>query len=420
MRRLCVVLLFALCSLPLFGQSSQLKSIVVSDMDRKVEPCDDFYEYANGAWRAANPIPASMQRWSRRWKSGEDNKEQLKVILDEAAAGKGYAPGSVEQLIGDFYGACMDEARIDQLGMKPAEPLLREIDAMKARADVEKMIRRLHDIGVNVPFGIYSSPDNHQPTRTIADVYAAGLGLPDRDYYFKPEPRFVEAREKYQAYITQMFKLAGASDAAAADAAKTVFAFETKLAEAHLDNVALRDPQATDHPTTFAQLQKMTPHFDWAAYFKQANIPTADLTVDQPKFMATVDAALANDPVATWKTYLKWQLLNSAAPALAAPFEKANFDFYQAYLGGAQEMKPRWKRCAELADNLLGEALGKKYVEKYFPPEAKARMQELVHNELLAMKDIVEGLDWMSPETKKKALEKIATFMPPGWLIMPG
>ena len=411
MRRLCVLLL-TLCSLPLFAQTSNLKSIIPADMDTKADPCDDFFEYANGAWRAANPIPASMQRWSRRWKSGEDNKEQLKVILDEAAAGKGYAKGSIEQLIGDFYGACMDEARINQLGLKPAEPMLREIDAMKTRADVEKMIRKLHRMGVNVPFGMYSTPDQHQPTRTIADIYAAGLGLPDRDYYFKPEQRFAEAREKYQAYVTQMFQLAGASAADAAQAAKTVFAFETKLADSHLDNVALRDPKATDHPTTFAQLQNMTPHFEWAAYFKEGKIPTADLKVDQPNFNATVDAALANEPVETWKTYLKFQLLNAAAPALAAPFEKANFDFYQGYLGGAKEMKPRWKRCAEQADQLLGEALGKKYVEKYFPPQAKARIQELVHNELLAMKDVIEGLDWMSPETKKKALAKIATFNP--------
>jgi endothelin-converting enzyme/putative endopeptidase len=412
MRRVCFLLLLVAASLPLFGQTSNLKSIIRDDMDLKAAACSDFFEYANGTWRAQNPIPPSMQRWSRRWQSGEQNKEQLKVILDEVAKGSGYAKGSVDQLIGDFYGACMDEARINQLGLTPAKPLLGEIDKMKTRADVEKMIRRLHELGVNAPFGLFSTPDNHQPTRTIADIYAAGLGLPDRDYYFKPEPRFAEAREKYKAYVAQMFKLAGAADAQAAEAAATVFAFETKLADASLDNVALRDPQATDHPTKFADLQKMTPHFDWSAYFKQAKMPAADLTVDQPKFMATVDAALANDPVTTWRTYLKWQLLNAAAPSLSEPFVRANFDFYQGYLGGAKEMKPRWKRCVEQADTLLGEALGKKYVEKYFPPEAKERMRELVHNELLAMKDIIEGLDWMGPETKKKALEKLSTFNP--------
>jgi putative endopeptidase len=412
--RLARVLLLLAFSSALFAQtaSTNLKSIVPSDMNTKVDACENFFDYANGTWRAQNPIPASMPRWSRRWKAGEENKEALKKILDEVAAGKGYAKGSVEQLTGDFYKACMDEARVNQLGAKPIAPLLKQIGGMKSAADVQKMMRELHGMGVDVPFGIYGGPDNHEPSQTIAVVYASGLGMPDRDYYFKTEERFETTRAKYKEYIATLFRLAGASDADAKAAAATVFAMETKLADASLDNVALRDPQATDHKTTFAELQKMTPHLDWNAYFQQANVATADLNVDQPKFMAAVDSALTAESLANWKTYLKWHLLNSAAPSLAQPFVEAQFGFYGAHLSGAREMKPRWKRCVEQADNLLGEALGKKYVEKYFPPQAKARMQELVHNELLAMKDIIQGLEWMGAETKTKALEKLATFNP--------
>lgn len=397
----------------LFAQNpNELKSVVVSDMDKSADPCDNFFDYANGSWRKANPIPASMPRWSRRWKAGEENKDALKIILDDVSQKKDWPKGSVEQLTGDFYGACMDETRVNALGTKPVELLLRQIDAMKSAADVQKMIRKLHDLAVDAPFGINSTPANHEPTKTIADVYASGLGMPDRDYYFKPEERFQKARENYKAYIAKIFTLAGMSDADAKKATDTVMAMETRLADASLDNVALRDPVATDHMTTLAQLQAMTPHFDWVAYCKSTGISTADLNVDQPKFMAAVDKELATTSLADWKIYLKWQLLNNAAPSLSQPFVDANFTFYQAQLEGAKEMKPRWKRCVEQEDTLLGEALGKKYVEKYFPPAAKARIQELAHNELLAMHDIIEGVDWMSPETKQKALEKLSTFNP--------
>jgi putative endopeptidase len=397
----------------LFAQNlNELKSIVVSDMDKSADPCDNFFDYANGGWRKANPIPASMPRWSRRWKAGEENKDALKVILDDVSQKKDWPKGSVEQLIGDFYGACMDETRVNSLGAKPVEPLLKQIDAMKSPKDVQAMIGKLHDLGVGAPFGMSSTPANHEPTKTIGDLNASGLGMPDRDYYFKSEERFQKARENYKAYATKIFTLAGMKAADAANATDTLMAMETRLADAWLDNVALRDPAATDHMTSFEQLKTMVPHFDWGAYFKETGISTADLNVDQPKFMAEVDKELATTPLADWKTYLKWQVLNNTVPALSQPFVDANFTFYQQQLEGAKQMKPRWKRCVEQEDGLLGEALGKKYVEKYFPPAAKARIQELVHNELLAMRDIIEGLDWMSPETKKKALEKLATFNP--------
>jgi putative endopeptidase len=407
-----VVALLVVAAPAAFAVDAPLRGVYTEDIDRSANACTDFFEFANGAWRAQNPIPSTMVRWSRRWASGELAKDQLKVILDDVSAKTSWQPRSVEQLIGDHYAACMDETRINAAGTKPIEPMLAEIDALKDVAGVQKMIGRLHDIGINVPFGLFASSDNHQPTQVIAHVYASGLGLPDRDYYLKTEPRFQEARDKYREHVAKMFTLIGTPEADAKAAAEAVFAQEKALAEASLDNVALRDPKATDHKTTFAALEKLAPRFDWAAYFDAARLPRVDLNVTEPKFLEEFDRQLADVPLATWKTYLKWHLLTDAADSLSAPVAEESFRFYEAYLGGAKEMKPRWKRCVESTDALLGEALGPKYVEKHFPPEAKARMQAMVKNLLLAMGDVIRGLTWMTPPTKAKALEKLATFNP--------
>jgi putative endopeptidase len=393
-----------------FSQTA-LHSIYLDDLDRKAAPCDDFYEFANGTWRANNPIPASMTRWSRRWQAGESSKDKLHEILEAAAADKSAPKGSAEQIIGDYYGACMDEPRVNARGVEPLKPWFAKIDAAHDTAALQEVMADLHDILVNAPFAMGGQQDPHKPSWVLADFGASGLGLPDRDYYLKPEPRFKEAREKYVEHVAAMLKLAGWDAKSAANAAQTVMSMETKFAEASLDNVALRDPAATDHNTTFAQLQAMAPHADWAGYFKHKQLPTdVDTNVDQPKFMLEVDRQMQQTPLADWKVYLKWQLLDSTANSLSAPFVEENFAFNGKYLAGATEMKPRWKRCAESADRLLGDALGKKYVEKYFPPEAKARMQEMVRNLLAAMRDDILSRSWMSDDTKEKAMAKVATF----------
>jgi endothelin-converting enzyme/putative endopeptidase len=397
----------------LFAQSISLHGIEVKDLDRKADPCNDFYEFANGTWRTNNPIPASMTRWSKRWQAGEQSKEKLRDVLEAAAADKSAPAGSTEKLIGDYYGACMDESRVNARGMEPVKPLFARIDAARDVAALQEVMAELHDIIVNAPFALGSQQDPHKPSWVLADLGASGLGLPDRDYYLKPEARLKEARDKYTAHITSMFKLAGWDEKSSAAAAQTVMRMETKLAEASLDNVALRDPAATDHNTTFAQLQAMAPHIDWAAYFKHKQLPTdVDLNVDQPKFMQEVDRQMQQVALADWKTYLKWQLLDSVADSLSKPFVEEDFAFKGKYLSGAKEMKPRWKHCAESTDQLLGDALGQKYVEKYFPPEAKARMQEMVRNLLAAMRDDILSRPWMSDDTKEKAMAKIATFNP--------
>ena len=405
----------ALCLISLLAAAppdTAQRGVEVSDIDRSADPCVDFFAYANGSWRASNPIPPSMPRWSRRWAAGESTKDQLRQILDETSSAANPPKGSIEQLVGDFYGACIDEAQANRLGAKPLEPLLRDIDGLKNAADVERMIGRFHEIAIAVPFGLAGNSDNHNPSDVIAQIYASGLGMPDRDYYLKTEPRFQEAREKYLAHAAAVFHLAGESEARAKADADTVMRMEKRLAEVSLDNVALRDPQATDHKTSMADLQKLTPHFDWMAYSRQRGIQISDPNVTEPKFLSQVDKELASTSISDWKTYLKWHLLNSAAPFLSNAFVTEDFAFNGAFLSGAKEMKPRWKRCVESTDQQLGEALGRKYVEKYFPPEAKARMQELVKNLRLAMGETIEGLEWMSPATKQRALEKLSTFNP--------
>jgi endothelin-converting enzyme/putative endopeptidase len=404
-----MVLTFSAC---LFGQSSSQHGIQTADMDAKSDPCTDFFQYSSGTWHAQNPIPAYMDRWSRRWKAGEDAKEQLKDILNDVSRRTDWPKGSVEQLIGDYYGSCMDDARVNKLGLSPAEPMLKEIDSMKTSADLQRVIRQLHELGIFVPFGLFAQPDEHNPAQTIGNVFASGLGLPDRDYYLKTEQRFQDAREKYLVHVANIFQLAGYDETKAKAAAGTVFELEKKLAENSLDNVALRDPKNTDHKMTYADLKKLSPAVNWDAYFTTAKISRVDLNVSEPKFMQEVDRQFRETSLAQWKTYLKWQFLHNSTDTLSDPFVNENFSFYGKYLSGATEIKPRWKRCAESTDQLLGEALGRKYVEKYFPPEAKARAQEMVGNILAAMHDTIESLEWMGPETKKRALEKLSTFNP--------
>jgi endothelin-converting enzyme/putative endopeptidase len=396
-------------AVPGFSQQGQ-KGIEAGDIDRNADPCEDFFEFSNGTWRAQHPIPASMDRWSRRWEAGETNKDQLRVILDDVSSRTGQAKGSPGQLTGDFYAACTDQKAIDEAGITPLQPLLHRVDSIRDIAGIESVIIELQVDGLAVPFTFSGTSDLHNPQEVVADIGASGLGLPDRDYYVKPDKRFADARAGYVEHVTKIFRLAGSLEPEAKAAAQTVMTIETAFAKASLDNVALRDPAATDHTMSFAELQKLTPHFDWTALYRSASVTPASLNVEQPEFFKEIERQLVNTSVADWKVYLRWQLLNNFADNLSTPFVDEHFAFFQRQLAGIGELKPRPIRCAEQTDSLLGEALGQEYVKRYFPPAAKARANAMVQNIIAAMHDTIDGLDWMTPPTKQKALQKLTTL----------
>lgn len=404
-----------LVTLVLFSAISaqQMQGVFVSDMDTNTKACDNFFDYSNGKWRKENPIPASMQRWSRRWEAGELAKDRVRLILDEVAAGgqkDNYRKGSVDQIVSDFYVACTDEAMAEKNGYAAIQPILKQIDAAKNKADLERAMADLSLMSVGGPFRLFGGQDVHVPENVIARINAGGIGLPDRAYYLKPDQRFADAREKYKAHVAKMFTLVGYDSEKAAAAATVIFDMEMALAKPMFDNVQRRDPKNSDNKMSFADLQKMAPNLDWAAFYKKLGVKPGELNVAQPAHLKEFSTMLAARSIADWQTYLKWRVINDTAEYLSKDFVEANFAFNNAYLFGEKQMKPRNMRCAETADGMLSDAVGKKYVEKYFPPAAKARMLELVNNELLAMKEIIGELEWMSPETKKQALEKLATF----------
>ena len=368
------------------------------DVDAKIDPCTDFDAYANGPWRAANPIPAQLSRWGRRAASRETNRRQVQELLQELASREDWPRGSSERLLADHYASCMDEAKIDALGLTPLAPLLADIDAIRTRADLQRSIRRLHALAIPVGFGLVGAMDNHDPERFIANVAPGGLGLTSRDAYLQSEPPAVEARERYRARVAQVLMLAGAEDAAARESSLAILGLEKRLAEASLDAKASADPAATDHRMTFAQLDQLAPAVDWNAYFAEAGLPRVDLNVEQPNFLRRLDVELREAPLPVWKTYLRWKLLDSASPFLPKPFADGS------------ETTPRAGRCLESTESLFGDALGRKYAERHFPPAAKAKVQEMIRAMLTVLKDDVAHSDWMRPKTRKTALEKLEDY----------
>jgi putative endopeptidase len=389
------------------ASAAALQGVRTEDLNKQVQACTDFYEYANGAWRAENPIPASLPRWSRRVAAHEANWHRQESVLDEVSRKHDWPKGSVEQVLGDHFGSCMNEAAVDAAGQKPLAALLFEIDAVRDAEGVQRIIRRLHELAVAVPFGVTGDIDYQDSRKFVAHIVAGGLSLPDRDYYLKDETRFVEARTRFRTHVAKILALSGVASAQSDQAASDIVALEKRLAESSLDSATAADAAATDHPMSFAQLRQLTPHIDWERYFEEAKLPRADLNVAEPRFMQQLDQELTKTPVETWKVYLKWQLLDSASPWLSRAFAEESFSFRDQYLGKATAMKSRAQRCVESADTLFGDALGQKYVQAYFPPASKAKATQIIRSLQSVLKDEIAAVAWMAPATKQKALEKL-------------
>jgi putative endopeptidase len=380
-----------------------------ANLDTTVKPGDNFYQYANGGWLKANPIPADKSRYGAFDELAEENTTQLHGIMEDAAADKTATAGSIKQKIGDFYTSGMDTAKIEKDGITAIKPELDQIDAIKTIADLQKQIALNHTMGMPGLFGFYASQDEKNSTSMIAQLHQGGLGLPDRDYYLSDDARSKEIRTAYQKHLVNTFKLLGYSDADAVKNAATVVKIETELAKASSTRLALRDPVANYNKMDLAGLKKLAADFDWSLYFTDLGLTqTKDINVGQPKFFNAMAKLTKSVPIEDWKTYLKWNLVRSASSSLSAAFEKENFAFYGTVLSGIKEMKPRWKRVVDETSGSLGEAVGQLYVEKYFPATAKTRMVALVSNLKAALNERIQNLSWMSAETKKAAEIKLA------------
>jgi putative endopeptidase len=380
----------------------------LANLDRSVSPCDDFYKFAAGGWMKNNPIPPDRPRWAAFDKLRNDNESALHQILEEAAKDKAAKPGSNWQKIGDFYASCTNESQVESAGLKPLEPELRRIAEINDTATLQAEIARLQRVGVNAVFAFGSEQDLKNSTEVIAGAGQGGLGLPDRQYYVDDDESSKQLRAGYIQHVTNMFKLMGDDATTAAAEAKSVLDAETALAKASKKREDLRDPQANYHRLTLAQLSELTPNLSWAAYFKEVGAPAlADADIGQLDFFKQVNAGLASVPLDDWKTYLRWHLIHAVAGSLPAEFVDESFNFYGRTLTGAKQLLPRWQRCVQATDAQLGEALGQYYVERNFPPEAKARALAMVKNLIGALRDDLSTLDWMSPETRQQAIAKL-------------
>jgi len=382
----------------------------LTNLDRTCQPCDNFYEFAMGSWMKANPIPAEYSSWGTFTQLRDNNLTALRTILEAAAKANAQA-GSNEQKIGDFYASCMDTEAIEAAGSKPIAAELGAIDAITDRKSLDATVAMLQQQGAGVLFRFSSGQDIKDSSRVIAQASQGGLGMPDRDYYFRDDEKSKQLRADYEQHVAKMFVLAGDAPETAAAEAKTVMSIEIELAKASRTRVELRDPEKNYHLMPLAEMNALTPDWSWPNYLREVGVPTVEqVNVRQPEFFKEVNQALSTVSLAAWKTYLRWHVIHANAPELPERFVDENFDFYDRKLSGTKELLPRWKRCVQSTDRNLGEALGQVYVDKYFPPAAKARAREMVSNLIAALREDIPTLSWMGPETKREALAKLEAF----------
>jgi predicted metalloendopeptidase len=379
-------------------------------MDLSASPCTDFYDYANGAYNQA-PIPADNAEFGVTAEIDERNYEILKDILEKSAQTK-VPKGSVAQRVGDFYAAGMDEAGVEKAGLSPIAPLLDAIRAVASPTDLPPLIGRLQSQGIGVAFDFEILQDDRSSATMIAKVSQGGLGLPDRDYYFQTGEDSERIRTAYVAHIARVLELAGeAADSAKTEAA-AVMAFETKLAKSSRTIVALRDPAANYTKVDRRELSKMAPHLDWDGFFGSFAFPASEthLVVGQPEFLTGLDQMLAAEPLATWRLYLRWSVLDAVSDYVGRNFVEESFAFGGRVLAGEREMKPRWKRVLMAEDAAIGEDLGQLYVKRAFSASARARVLKMVRYHIEALHRRLEGASWMSPVTKEEAYRKLAAI----------
>jgi putative endopeptidase len=376
--------------------------------DETVRPQDDFFRYVNGKWLKSAEIPADRPADGGFYKLRDEAEANLRAIIDGAVE-RAEPAGSESRKIADLYRSFLDEERVEKLGLEPIADERAAIAAIADRAGLIRALGQMSRAGVPGPFFLFVAQDAKQADRMIAHLNQGGLGLPDESYY--RDPKYASIREAYVAHIARTFELAGVPEPA--DAAKRVMALESRLAANHLDRVKNRDRDLTYNKKTRAELEALTPGFGWKDYLAALGAPeVGEIVVRQPAYFAALAEALDQCPLADWKLWLDWHLLRASAPYLNKAMADESFDFFSRTLNGVPEQRPRWKRAVDAVEGSLGEALGKLYVEKHFPPAAKARMQELVKNLTEAYRESISHLDWMSEDTKRKALDKLAKFTP--------
>jgi putative endopeptidase len=415
MKLVCAVLLASATAMAQgSGAANVTKAPVSFDkaaMDTTADPCQDFYQFTCGGWRKANPIPADKARYGRFDELREYNLSVLHTILDEySKPGHKFAGpnAALEQKVGDFYGACMDEKKINAEGAKPIQEELDRIAKISSKQQLIDELAHMHQQGVGAGFRFGIQPDLHDASINIATVSDGGFSLPDRDYYIVQTPQMAEKRQKYVEHMQKMLTLLGDKPDQVAAESKAIMDFETKFADASMDRVLMRDPKNRDHKMAVTELAKLAPNFDFTEFFANAGSGKfTDLNVANPDYMKKFNELVDSTPLDTWKSYLRWRVLRSRATLLSEPFVNESFAFNGAYMSGQKEIEARWKRCASLTDASLGEALGPLYVEKAFPPSAKKRMDELVAEIEKSMDADIQQLVWMSPETKVAAEAKL-------------
>ncbi len=380
------------------------------DMDLTANPGENFYQYANGGWMKQHPLPDDKSRYGSFDKLAEDSKVKVRTIVEKAAAEKGEA-GSVSQKIGDFYNSGMNTEAINAAGYEPIKPLLEAVNAIDSKEAVANMVSLLQKMNIPALFHFYSSADQKNSQQTIAGIYQAGLGMPDRDYYLEDDETSVRLREAYVTYLTKLFALSGTNEDDAAKQAEVVMNFEIALAKASNSRLENRNPHTTYNKVDVAGLSKMAPSFPWATYFTGINVAEpGDINVSQPAFIKAVDAMYSAESIDTWKAFLSSVVLRISAAYLSDDFVNANFAFYGEAVSGQKAIEPRWKSVLTTTSDALGEAVGQLFVAEYFPPAAKTRMDDLVENLRIAFGQRIDQLEWMSPETKEAAHEKLAAI----------